>query len=40
MHPVEAYVRDMHTIHASGSAVKETSYYGPLERLLNAAGAA
>ena len=40
MNPVEAYVRDIQTIHASGSAVKETSYYGPLERLLNAIGTA
>ncbi len=40
MHLVEAYLRDMQAIHASGSAVKETSYYGPLERLLNAAGVA
>ncbi|MBA3943929.1 MAG: N-6 DNA methylase [Herpetosiphonaceae bacterium] len=38
MHPVEAYLQDLHTIHASGSAVRETSYYPALERLLNEIG--
>lgn len=37
-HVVETYVRDLHAIRASGSAVRETSYYGPLERLLNEIG--
>lgn len=32
------YLRELHTIRASGSAVKETSYYPALATLLNAVG--
>jgi hypothetical protein len=38
MHPFESYLRDLSAIHASGAAVAETSYYGPLETLLNEIG--
>lgn len=38
MNVVAQYLHELQVIHASGSAVKETSYYGPLERLLNAVG--
>jgi hypothetical protein len=34
----EAYFRELRDVHSSGSAVKETSYYGPLANLLNAVG--
>jgi len=36
--PFEAYIRDLRDIHSTGGAVDETSYYGPLERLLTAVG--
>jgi hypothetical protein len=36
---VEKYLRDLRDIRSSGSAVKETSYYGALEHLLNEIGA-
>ena len=36
---LETYIRDLRDIHTSGAGVKETSYYGRLETLLNAVGA-
>ncbi len=39
MSPLEHYLRELAMIHASGAAVPETSYYGPLANLLNAVGA-
>ncbi|HTE20155.1 MAG TPA: DNA methyltransferase, partial [Armatimonadota bacterium] len=36
--PLAAYLRDMRDIHGTGSAVPETSYYGAVERLVNAVG--
>lgn len=38
MTPIETYLRNLFIIHSSGSAVKETSYYGTLENLLNEIG--
>ncbi|MFB3892985.1 MAG: type ISP restriction/modification enzyme [Phycisphaerae bacterium] len=38
MNPLETYLRELRDIHSSGAAVPETSYYGPLERLLNETG--
>ena len=38
--PVLVYLEEVLSIHASGAAVKETSFYGPLATLLNAVGAA
>jgi hypothetical protein len=38
MNPLEEYLREMAAIRASGQAVKETSYYGPLSNLLNEIG--
>lgn len=38
MDPVEAYFRDIRDIRSTGAGVPETSYYGSLERLLNAVG--
>jgi hypothetical protein len=38
MNPLETYFRNLHEIHASGAGVKETSYYGTLETLLNEIG--
>jgi hypothetical protein len=35
---LKAYLREMRAIRASGAAVAETSYYGPLAALLNAVG--
>ena len=35
---VEAYFQDLRDIHQSGAGVKETSYYGSLEKLLNGIG--
>lgn len=35
---VATYLRELRDIHASGSAVRETSYYGPLASLLNNIG--
>lgn len=32
------YLRDLYLIHATGSGTEETSFYGPLENLLNAVG--
>jgi hypothetical protein len=34
----ENYIRDLQEIWATGAAVKETSYYGALEKLLNELG--
>src|SRR5438105_2870183 len=39
-HPLETYLRELRDIHNSGAGVAETSYYGPLASLLNAAGIA
>ena len=36
---VEEYLQSLRDIRSSGSAVKETSYYGTLENLLNEIGA-
>jgi hypothetical protein len=36
--PVEAYFAVLRDIHASGAAVAETSYYGPLATLLDEVG--
>lgn len=36
---VETYLRSLHEDRASGEAVAETSGYGALQNLLNAAGA-
>lgn len=38
MNPLEAYLHEMAAIRASGQAVKETSYYGPLSNFLNEIG--
>ena len=38
MSPLETYIRSLRDIHATGAAVKETSYYGALETLLNELG--
>jgi len=38
MHPLETYLTELRDIRASGQAVKETSYYGPLANLLNDIG--
>ena len=38
MKPLETYLREVSDIHRSGAAVKETSYYGPLQNLLNEIG--
>lgn len=38
MNLLEEYLREMHDIRASGSAVKETSYYPALSNLLNGIG--
>jgi hypothetical protein len=38
MHPVEVYLKDLHEIRSTGGAVRETSYYGALEKLLNEIG--
>ncbi|MEA5518197.1 type ISP restriction/modification enzyme [Limnoraphis robusta] len=38
MTPFETYIRDLQEIRATGAAVKETSYYGALEKLLNELG--
>lgn len=39
MTPLEKYLRSLREIRSTGHAVKETSYYGALETLLNDAGA-
>jgi hypothetical protein len=36
---LEAYLRALQRIRATGGATDETSYYPPLDELLNAAGA-
>lgn len=38
LHPLETYIRELRDIRASGAAVAETSYYGPLATLLNEVG--
>jgi hypothetical protein len=38
MNPLEIYLQNLYLIRSSGSAVKETSYYGTLENLLNEVG--
>lgn len=38
MNPLETYLREIHNIRASGAAVPETSYYGPLATFLNEIG--
>ena len=38
MSATETYLRDLRTIHSTGQAVAETSYYGPLASLLNEVG--
>ena len=38
MSAFETYIQDLQEIQATGAAVKETSYYGALEKLLNALG--
>ena len=38
MSPFEQYIQELRDIRATGSAVKETSYYSPLANLLNAIG--
>lgn len=40
MNPVEAYIRELQQIRASGAGVDETSYYGALTTLLNEVGRA
>ena len=39
MRPVEQYLKTLSEIHRTGSATPETSYYAPLESLLNEVGA-
>ena len=38
MNLLEDYLRELHEIRSSGSAVKETSYYPALSNLLNGIG--
>ena len=38
MNSLETFLHDLNEIRASGAAVKETSYYGPLANLLNEIG--
>jgi hypothetical protein len=38
MNSLETYLQNLYVIRSSGSAVKETSYYGTLETLLNEVG--
>ncbi len=38
MHAVETYIRELRDIRATGSALKETSYYSPLSNLFNDVG--
>src|ERR1041384_2007845 len=38
MNPLESYLQNLSAIRSSGAAVKETSYYGTLENLLNQIG--
>ncbi|MGI5817637.1 MAG: type ISP restriction/modification enzyme [Armatimonadota bacterium] len=37
-HPVEDYLKNLRTIHGTGAATDETSYYEPLAALLNTLG--
>lgn len=39
MHPVEQYLKALSEIHRTGGATAETSFYAPLETLLNDVGA-
>jgi len=38
MNPLENYLENLYLIRSSGSAVKETSYYGTLDNLFNEVG--
>ncbi|MDF1545278.1 MAG: N-6 DNA methylase [bacterium] len=38
MHPVETYLKSLNQIYSTGGATAETSFYSPLENLLNAIG--
>jgi hypothetical protein len=38
MHPLEVYLKEIGEIRATGAAVPETSYYGPLAALFNEVG--
>jgi hypothetical protein len=38
MNPLDTYLREMAAIHASGQALKETSYYTALSNFLNEIG--
>ena len=38
MNPLESYLHNLSVIRSSGAAVKETSYYGTLDNLLNEIG--
>jgi len=38
MNPLETYLKDIHDIHSTGAAVKETSFYPALSNLLNEIG--
>ena len=38
MHPLKAYLNDLLIIRSTGANTPETSYYGSLAKLLNAAG--
>lgn len=38
MHPVEQYLQSLSEIRRTGGATAETSYYAPLEALLNEIG--
>jgi Type ISP C-terminal specificity domain/N-6 DNA Methylase len=38
MNPLDIYLKNLHEIYITGSGVKETSYYGALESLLNDIG--
>ncbi|HYO49758.1 MAG TPA: hypothetical protein VEW94_07890 [Chloroflexia bacterium] len=40
MGALETYLYDLYYIKSSGAGIKETSYYGALEKLLNDAGQA
>ncbi|EAZ89126.1 hypothetical protein CY0110_12042 [Crocosphaera chwakensis CCY0110] len=38
MNPLATYFRNLYEIYSTGTGVKETSYYGSLETLLNDVG--
>ncbi|ACB50329.1 hypothetical protein cce_0978 [Crocosphaera subtropica ATCC 51142] len=38
MNPLATYFRNLYEIYSTGAGVKETSYYGSLETLLNDVG--